>query len=221
MKLLVATDFHGAIAPIEKLTEKASEEKPNLIAICGDITNFGSYSLAERLLHSISVVKVPVLFVPGNCDPPELVKGVNLNDVTCLHGICKTQNDYCFIGVGGSNLTPFHTPLEFSEEELLEKLENASTCINRSKKVILITHVPPHNTQFDVVRLRGHVGSESIRKFIESKNPILALCGHIHEARGIDTLGLTTIINPGPATRGCYATVLLDGEVKVQLNSLW
>ncbi len=57
---------------------------------------------------------------------------------------------------------------------------------------IFITHSPPYNTYLDRAGLDGikvdgkqldvHVGSEAIRKFIEEKQPLLTLHGHIHES---------------------------------------
>jgi len=40
-----------------------------------------------------------------------------------------------------------------------------------------------------------------------SKNPILSIHGHIHEARGIDKIRNTTILNSGPLRNGYYAVI--------------
>jgi len=221
MKLIAATDFHGAISAIDKFNEKVADEKSDLIVICGDVTNFGSYSLAEDLLSILSKSDISIFFVPGNCDPPDLVKGVNIKKVTCLHGTCKTLNDINFVGVGGSNPSPFLTPFELNDDDLLKELERAYAEVEKAKKLVLISHAPPLNTKLDVARFGGHVGSASIRRFIEAKKPVLALSGHIHEARGVDTFGPTTLVNPGPAARGFYATIVLGEKINVQLNSFW
>ena len=221
MKLMVAADFHGAISAIDKFNEKVADEKPDLIVICGDITNFGSYSLAEDLLSILSKSNIPIFFVPGNCDPPDLAKGVKIEKVVCLHGACKILNDINFVGVGGSNPSPFLTPFEINEDDLLKELERAYSAADKAKKLVLISHAPPLNTKLDIARFGGHVGSVSIRHFIETKKPLLAISGHIHEANGVDILGSTTLVNPGPAARGFYTTILLGEKINVKVNSLW
>jgi len=220
MRLLVATDFHGATTAIGRASEKAAKEKPDLIIVCGDVTHFGSYDLAKEFLRLLAKSKRQVLFVPGNCDPPKLVQGVRIRRILSLHGTCKVQNDLCFVGVGGCSPSPFFTPNEFSEEQILSILENAYTEADETKKLILVSHSPPYDTRLDTTSLGKHAGSMSIRKFIEDKKPILAVCGHIHEARGVDRLGLTTIVNPGPASRGYCAKITISRKINVRLDVL-
>ncbi|MFQ5932395.1 MAG: hypothetical protein ACE5MM_08305 [Nitrospiraceae bacterium] len=68
-----------------------------------------------------------------------------------------------------------------------------------------MTHQPPRETVTDRLRNGLHVGSESVRTFIKRMQPILCLTGHIHEGRGIDSIGRTTVVNPGPLWTGSYA----------------
>jgi hypothetical protein len=220
IRLLTVTDLHGATTAIGRANEKVAKEKLLKIIVCGDVTHFGSYDLAKDFLKLFAKSKLPVLFVPGNCDPPELIQGVRLRGVSNLHGTCKIQDDLCFIGVGGCPPSPFFTPNEFSEEQILGILEAAYSKADETKKLVLVSHAPPYNTRLDATGLGQHVGSRSIRKFIEDKKPILAMCGHIHEARGVDRLGSTTIVNPGPASRGYCAKITLNGKINVQLDVL-
>jgi uncharacterized protein len=46
------------------------------------------------------------------------------------------------------------------------------------------------------------------------------LCGHIHESRGLDVIGRTQIVNPGPTAAGHYAVVDVNEEVTVHLDPL-
>lgn len=53
---------------------RAKEVGADIVLVVGDITNFGSVEEAEKILSSIlEVARVPILFVPGNCDPPQLL----------------------------------------------------------------------------------------------------------------------------------------------------
>ncbi|MDG7015989.1 MAG: hypothetical protein JRM82_01285 [Nitrososphaerota archaeon] len=67
-----------------------------------------------------------------------------------------------------------------------------------------------------------HIGSVAIRKYIEDSQPMLALVGHIHESPGIDVIGETTVMNPGPFMTGSYAEVELDEKKvsKVELKKV-
>ena len=63
-----------------------------------------------------------------------------------------------------------------------------------------------------------HVGSKTIRKFIEQVKPKLCFTGHIHEGIGIDFIGECPIINPGPFRKGKYAIVKDIGEEPPQIK---
>jgi Icc-related predicted phosphoesterase len=59
------------------------------------------------------------------------------------------------------------------------------------------------------------VGSRAVREAIEEVQPFLSLHGHIHESRGMTTLGRTRVCNPGSQyTEGTLAGVILslDGD---------
>ena len=74
LRILVTTDFHGDAEAFRKTALKAKQSKTDIIVICGDITHFGSIQNGRELLTFLLEPNVPVLFVPGNCDPPELEK---------------------------------------------------------------------------------------------------------------------------------------------------
>ncbi len=72
------------------------------------------------------------------------------------------------------------------------------------KKTIICIHPPPKDTHLDVLYDGNHVGSRSLRKFIEKHEPYLVLSGHIHESPTMsgkieDNIGRTLCIQPGNA----------------------
>ncbi|KYH41462.1 MAG: metallophosphoesterase [Candidatus Bathyarchaeota archaeon B63] len=220
MKLIVGSDFHGDELMVERFVARAEEEHAEAILICGDITNFGTLREATRLLSLFTRLRLPVLFVPGNCDPPSLL-GVDLEGVRVLHGEAFSTGGVPFIGVGGSPPTPFHTPFEIREEEIMAKLNHAASRLIDDEGFVLLSHAPPKGTRLDRTRFGLHVGSRSVRRFIEERSPLIVFCGHIHEARGEDRIGETMIINPGPARHGDYASATVGGgEVHVEFHSL-
>jgi hypothetical protein len=56
------------------------------------------------------------------------------------------------------------------------------------------------------------VGSRAVRRFIEQYQPLLCLTGHIHEAAGMDRIGRTVIVNPGPIARGGFVRAEITGR---------
>jgi len=93
-------------------------------------------------------------------------------------------------------------------------------CKAAQHSVIVVAHSPPAYTKLDKAYIGGHVGSPSLRLFIEQAQPSVVFCGHIHEARGIDYIGDTVIANTGAASHGHCATAFFNGKVEVQLDRL-
>ncbi|MEM2146420.1 MAG: metallophosphoesterase, partial [Candidatus Jordarchaeaceae archaeon] len=162
---------------------------------------------------------IPVIFVPGNCDPPSLV-GVDIEGAACIHGKNFKYGDVTFLGVGASIPTPFSTPFEITEEKVMETLNQSHRNFLVGKWVVLVSHSPPRDTRLDKTSFGLHVGSLSIRKYIEEKQPSAVFCGHIHEAKGKDKIGKTEIINPGPARYGNYVIAMFNEEFSFKLVTL-
>ncbi len=70
------------------------------------------------------------------------------------------------------------------------------------RRAIYMMHSPPYDTKLDVIEGGQSVGSRSIRAFIEERQPLLTLHGHIHESpeksgHYSEWLGRTLSVNPG------------------------
>ena len=103
--------------------------------------------------------------------------------------------------------TPFCTPTEFSEEEIADYLLAGYDMVKEARYTLLVAHCPPYQTAIDRIHAGYHVGSHSVRTFIETYQPTLCISGHIHEAPGVDHLGQTLLLNPGMLAQGGYVTV--------------
>jgi uncharacterized protein len=90
-----------------------------------------------------------------------------------------------------------------------EDLDNF-TGSNDLTHAIFLFHSPPHKTKLDRANLDGkmidhipldvHVGSIAIRRFIEDRQPLITLHGHVHESTELtgfwqDQLGRTVMFN--------------------------
>ena len=177
----------------------------------------GSINEAIHILKILNGHHKAVFFVKGNMDSPELMDW-NEDNIKNLHCKCESFNNYSLIGVGGSVYTPFNTHLEFAENEIAETFRQTFSKCSGKKNVILISHCPPKDTELDRTMTGIHAGSTSVRQFIESEKPLLVITGHIHEARGIDKIGETMIVNPGPANLGRYGIIELNEEIHVELK---
>jgi Icc-related predicted phosphoesterase len=72
----------------------------------------------------------------------------------------------------------------------------------RLAECILVSHSPPSETHCDLTTHGRHVGSRALRRCLETHQPRLVLCGHIHESPRVsssyrDTIGRTIVVNPG------------------------
>ncbi|KCZ71154.1 putative phosphoesterase, ICC [Candidatus Methanoperedens nitroreducens] len=204
MKLLALSDLHGDYSHVQALCKKAGDFDAVLIA--GDITDFGP---DERALELLKMFKEPVLAVPGNCDNPSILKLLDENAIN-LHNSRYTMAGLTFVGLGGSNPTPFNTPFELSEKRIGEYI--GTLLANLSGRVILLSHAPPRNTTDRVPG--GNVGSEALARFLRRFD--LIVCGHIHEARGSVRVNGTLVVNPGMASKGQAAMITINDEIKVE-----
>lgn len=206
MKLLALADLHGDYSHVEAIRKKAGDF--DALVIPGDITNFGPDELAYKLFEMFDE---PIMAVPGNCDNISLLKILEEKSIS-LHNSSYTIGDLTFIGLGGSNPTPFNTPFELSEKKIGELIGKLLSGLNTNKKIILISHAPPRNTT-DRLAL-GNVGSEALERFMGRFD--LVVCGHIHEARGEVMVKGTLVVNPGPGSKGHAAMITIEDKITVE-----
>ena len=209
MKIVSLGDIHEDSGNLSLL--KNELESADLVIATGDLTNYNGKKEAEKVIEEITKYNENILAQLGNLDQPEVndfldEKGIN------LHRNGFIRDDIGIFGVGGSNITPFNTPTEFSEDKieafLLEGLEK----VKDAKFKIMVPHMPPKDTKLDVITAGAHVGSQSVRGFILKHKPDIVLSGHIHEARGTDKLEDTLIFNAGMFREGGYVMITKQSE---------
>ena len=101
----------------------------------------------------------------------------------------------------GGNLAPCRFDPAERGPTIADALETLAAAITPGR-TLLLSHSPPHGTQCDMIGARVHVGSRSLRRFVEHHGLPLVLSGHIHESPRIsssyrDRLGESVVVNPG------------------------
>ena len=200
-KILAISDVHGE--ENENLYTYLNNNDIDLVLILGDITDFGPLDFVSTFINKVADCGVDVIAIPGNCDPTGICNAIN--EVSfCLHNNIIAYGDAILFGYGGSNETPFNTPGEIQDNKIYgdvyELLANYDYVYNDKvpKVKILVTHAPPYNTEADKLESGDHVGSAGILKSIHEFEPQINICGHIHEAKSLSKIGITTdVANPG------------------------
>jgi len=214
MDILVIGDIHSDIENIFELLDKVSMLNFDCIIYTGDFIDVGVETkglthadVAELVLEELASLKKPIFAIPGNHDK-DVIAVLERRGVS-IHKKGKMINGIGIYGFGGAR-TPFGTPLEPTESEIQEGLTAAYKQIENADVKIQVTHMPPLETKIDVTYTGAHVGSQAVRKFIEDKHPIVAIAAHIHEARGLDEIDGTKLINAGRFPEGYCGIVSID-----------
>jgi hypothetical protein len=213
MRIIAVSDIHGAHARVEAVLQR--EAPCDLLVIAGDITTRGTAGEVESAISTLRGYGQPIVAVAGNMDPPSIDRvlehlGVGIDGRGVLIG------EAGLFGVSASPFTPFSTPYEIPEEEILRRAEKGWEMVASARWKIFVPHAPPHGTRLDKTFSGAHVGSTAVREFIIAHRPDVVISGHIHEARGTDAMGATRIVNCGQAGKGEYAVVTLGENVLVE-----
>ena len=76
-------------------------------------------------------------------------------------------------------------------------VEKAYNSLGNIEKKIFISHTPPYGI-LDRTGSGIRAGSKALRNFIRDADMELVICGHVHEAKGIEKWQGKLIVNPGP-----------------------
>ncbi|HYG26175.1 MAG TPA: metallophosphoesterase [Caulobacteraceae bacterium] len=181
-----------------ELFAQASEEA-QVLALCGDLTNFGTTREAENLAEDLQACSIPVVGVLGNhdyeCDQPEVVArilheaGVHILDGQAyeIEGVgfagCKG-----FIGGFGRNmLSAFGEPalkafVQAAVDENL-KLESSLRMLRSDRIVVLLHFSPiPETLVGEPLEIFPFLGSSRLAETIDRFDEVrIAFHGHAHK----------------------------------------
>lgn len=215
MKILLLADLHGRSEGLKTIAGGW-----DAVVLAGDITDYSEADKAQNILDILERECLCVFGVPGNCDPPA-VKEILEERGFLLNGSIKKVRGISFLGVGGTEPAVFNHPKELANSNFLKFFEQIKPVLRGTSPIVLVTHQPPFRTAVDKFAEGKHTGSLALRRFIEETQPILAVSGHMHQARGTDKIGKTHLVNPGPFLHGFYAVAEIDGNsIKIDLLSI-
>jgi Icc-related predicted phosphoesterase len=177
-------DFAGVIPLMEKL------EKEKFLTFMHNRT--------VPLTEGIAIAGYP--FIPPTPFP---VKDFEKRDRTDDNNI--GSNPHAFISMNGKivhmEVAEWFSRRNTIEEDLKQFVETSGS----NDKLIHVIHAPPYDTALDCLHDGQAIGSRAVREYIEKRQPLMTLHGHIHESPKISgkywqKLGQTLSINPGQNT---------------------
>lgn len=185
----------------------------DVVLLPGDMTN-GTPDDLHRILNIIEPYNERILAVCGNMDTEKMNMWMSRNGIS-IHRRHEIIDHIAILGCGGA--LPFYGQYVFSEEQLAGFLNDTLQGVPDDMPKVLVCHQPPYDTTLDVPGRKPdeHVGSKAVREFVERVQPLVMFTGHMHSATGIDSIGNTQIINPGPLWESNqYAFCeIINGEV--------
>ena len=193
MKIFAASDLHGDQSLAERLAERAEKEQADLVILAGDITH--NDTSTKSIIGPFVKRQRKVMIIPGNHDSITTVDFLaEMYGIKNMHGYSATYGDIGFFGCGGATVGP-HT--QMSDEEIFSTLKYSHEQVKDAKKKVMITHVHPSGSKIERFS-QFFPGSEGVTRAIKEFKPDIVLCGHIHEAAGIEEiLGKSRVINVG------------------------
>jgi uncharacterized protein len=189
VKLLAFSDLHRDLEQGRRLVELSTDA--DVVVAAGDFASV--HRGLEQLIDMLVVIETPTVLVPGNNETDDALREAcrGWKASTVLHGERAEIGGMEFFGLGGGiPTTPWPWSFDLDEDEAAERLAGCPD------GCVLVVHSPP----------KGHVdggsrslGSEAILRTIEEREPLVAICGHIHECAGEESaIGRTRVVNAGP-----------------------
>jgi uncharacterized protein len=193
MKLLAFTDLHLSSLALKKLKSKVKKQKPDLLICAGDMTIFEQD--LDYILNKLNKFNIKTLLIHGNHETDFVVRKQckKYKNLIFIHKKHYKHDNHIFFGYGGSGFSLIE-PDFYKTGEKFQKIIKK----NKHKRIILITHAPPYNTNLDLI-VDNHCGNKTFRNFVARNKIDLYICGHLHENfNKIDHIKKTHVINPGP-----------------------
>ena len=204
MRIYAVADIHNRVGRVSMMREIIEQHEPDMVVIAGDLT---SYFKQKSVWPDLNDLPIQVLMVRGNSDFRNVDNMVDqYGNLKSLHLNWVASNGFRFIGLNGTIPLPFYSMIGWNEKNKLAKI--ASFVDNMT---IVVAHPPPRGL-LDRVMGRFHAGSVQLRWFLIKAQPLLYLCGHIHEDTGLGLIGKTVVINCSIGDSGSGVLIDIEGN---------
>jgi uncharacterized protein len=194
MKIVSFGDVHMATANLARMG--AVLRDTDLIIVSGDLTNFGGPDEAGKVIGVVRGACANVLALPGNLDRREVIPMLEHEGIA-LHGKGVVRDGIGIFGCGGSNITPFNTPTELSEDEIYDTLMRGYAEVREIRPLLMVCHTPPLRPNAIVSWAGGPSGARRRGVLSRRSNPTPACRGISMSRRRSTILGRRLSSTPG------------------------
>ncbi len=190
MKIFALADPHANMKLLREILEEVEKGDYDVFVGLGD---YMSKNFFSRLVTGIDVEKKS--FIPGNRD-------YAIKRLPYL----KNADSFDFGEIRFVMIGSHHFPN--LKEVIMERIGE-----HDPSKVIICSHEPPERAR-DEIHSGARIGVPEFREIIDEEQPMAWLCGHVHEAEGVSTIGNTKVVNAAASheTMG-YKIVVEDGKL--------
>ena len=195
LKILAVGDLHSDKSFIKSLANTAEKENVDLVVLCGDLTFFDQST--DGIVGPFVAKGKKVLLIHGNHETPATADFLaKMYDQTNLHGESIEMKGVGIFGAGGAAIGPNPT----SPLEIYEMLKHSHDKIKNLGRKLMVVHEHPQGSKMECGGM--FPGSWAVKKAAEKFQPDIMVCGHIHEAGGIEEMiGKTRVINVARAPK--------------------
>jgi Icc-related predicted phosphoesterase len=199
VRIAATADLHFTPQIYDRIREQMNRvrEDADVLALAGDLTNYGRPAEMESLLNALVRLRIPIVAVLGNHDyesgqQEKLMTMMTDEGIKVLDGTDYERDGVGFAGTKGflggfgrGVLTAFGEPevkafVQSSIEEAL-KLERALALLRAEKRVIVVHYAPVVDTvKGEPPEIFPYLGTSRFSEVIDRHGANLVLHGHAH-----------------------------------------
>ncbi len=196
MKIFALADPHGNMRLLREVLDEVEREQYDVFLGLGD---FMSKRFFSKLVTGLDVEKKS--FIPGNRD-------YGMKKLPYLKNIDSFDYENIrFVMVGSHHFPDL-------KKKVIERFEDVDP-----GKVIIGSHEPPQRIR-DEIHSGARIGVPEFREIIDEKQPLAWLCGHVHEAEGVSTVGNTKVINASASQKVMGYRLIVEGDEIKEIKRL-
>ncbi|MDI6797499.1 MAG: metallophosphoesterase [Desulfatibacillaceae bacterium] len=210
-RLYAVADIHAGNRAFDTIRSVIMEHRPDALVVAGDMAGRSPWG-KKSVIGRLCALPIPVFAVRGNSDSKDMERIIHRSsNIKSLHLSSIEFGRAKLVGVSGTLALPFASRIALGQKELFRALENMV-----GPDTILVAHPPPRGSR-DRVLGRFSAGCGALAELVKKNQPLLVLCGHIHENTGTAFMGKTLVVNCALG-HGCKgALVDIDPNLTVRM----